>query len=247
MIGRTIISLLFLSSCIDPIDTFTQTTAEPVFQGSDKLWAHRVNDPDEANNKLNDFNGIEIDLVFEETEGMFDVRHDIDGSKSNHTLNMYFHQLANASQFYYWLDLKNLDPKNKAGVTQRLNLILDKYDLRDNVIVESKDGASLGYLGQSRIKTSFWVTAFRYNLNDPAASSSEAQDIAKVLQQYKFNALSAHYPMVEFLTYHFPKASIHIWTNGLSSEEDKQLIRGFSRIKNIKVILVDYHQNFLNT
>ncbi len=245
MYPRILIFFLLLSSCIEPIDTFKLTTAKPVFDGANKLWAHRVNNPDEANMRLMRFYGIELDMFFEEENEVFDIRHDNDAPKSGLTLDLYFDQVFNEGMYYYWLDLKNLNPKNEPAITKRLDLLLDKYDLRNQVIVESKDAASLSLIGKSEIKTSYWVTAIKYNLEDPAASSSEAQAIAKELQQYKFNALSAHYQMVEFLTYHFPLATIHIWTNGLDTEEDKQLIRYFAKNKNIRVILVDYDRNFL--
>ena len=42
----------------------------------------------------------------------------------------------------------------------------------------------------------------------------------------------------------FPKMNIHLWTNGLKTEEDKALIKDLAKNKNIKVIIVDYPYNF---
>lgn len=52
--------------------------------------------------------------------------------------------------------------------------------------------------------------------------------------------------MVEFVVYYFPEKVIHIWTNGLITEENKELIRKYATHQSIKVILVDYSNNFLN-
>jgi RNase H-fold protein (predicted Holliday junction resolvase) len=50
--------------------------------------------------------------------------------------------------------------------------------------------------------------------------------------------------MYETMHRFFPKMNIHLWTNGLKTEEDKALIKDLAKNKNIKVIIVDYPYNF---
>jgi hypothetical protein len=50
---------------------------------------------------------------------------------------------------------------------------------------------------------------------------------------------------VDFYCRKFPIYNLHCWTIGLKNEEDKLKIIELSEIDNVKVILVDFDDNFL--
>ena len=45
------------------------------YNSDNKLWAHRVLNPNDAKNLSNEFNGVEIDVFFNSTLNCFDVKH----------------------------------------------------------------------------------------------------------------------------------------------------------------------------
>jgi hypothetical protein len=53
------------------------------------------------------------------------------------------------------------------------------------------------------------------------------------------------YSSVSFYLKKFPNYPIHCWTNGMVNENDKLKIEDLSNIKNVKVILIDFKENFL--
>ena len=73
-----------------------------------KIWAHRVNTPEEANTKLKKFDGIEVDLVYDTFTGEVFIGHDIDRNMMELTFRQYIQQINNPRKAYCWLDVKNL-------------------------------------------------------------------------------------------------------------------------------------------
>ena len=58
-----------------------------------KLWAHRVLNPNDAKNLSNEFNGVEIDVFFNSKLNCFDVKHH--GDFSEITLARYIKKTLN--------------------------------------------------------------------------------------------------------------------------------------------------------
>ena len=78
--------------------------SQAIFNNPDKLWAHRVLDYNDVNNKYADFSGVEVDVFFELNQNIFDVRHH--GSFKGNTLLDYLKNI-NDNELYFWVDLKN--------------------------------------------------------------------------------------------------------------------------------------------
>lgn len=211
---------------------------------TNKLWGHRINTAEEANDWLGEFPGIEIDLVYESSLHVLDVRHGVDDPYTNNPLEDYFGDISNATDYYYWLDLKNLDDTNCDTIIKRLNYIIDKYNIRQNVILEARDCELLDKFTKNGIYTSYWIPHFSdgYTNKD---TIDFVVDIGDNLLRYEVNALSASYKMYWFLDEYFSNCNIHLWTNGLESSEDKLIIEELAKNDNVKVILVDYTSNFL--
>ena len=66
-------SFLYLLFYLLPI---YKSNSKAIFNNSQKLWAHRVLDYNDVNNKYADFKGVELDVFFETDKRVFDVRHD---------------------------------------------------------------------------------------------------------------------------------------------------------------------------
>ena len=126
-----------------------------------------------------------------------------------------------------------------------MKMIIEKYNLKKRIIVESDKADLLASFLLSDIYTSYWIPDVSENLIDYFAEKELIDDLETILDKYQFNAISAHYNMLSFLEKYLKRYNCHIWTNGLISEQDKQKIQNFASKQNIKVILVDYDTNFL--
>ena len=102
-----------------------------------KLWLHRCNSLEKLQEQSERFRNVELDLVFRETTGRFDVTHDLD-TTFHLGLRPYI-QHAARRHGRLWLDVKNLTPANAAAALARLDSLCAECGLKpDSLIVESR-------------------------------------------------------------------------------------------------------------
>ncbi|NTW33967.1 MAG: hypothetical protein HGB12_15350 [Bacteroidetes bacterium] len=209
---------------------------------NDKLWGHRVNTAKDAIITLQNFNGVETDVFYFNETDEYQTGHD---SPSGISLDSFFDSIPNPSKYFYWMDFKNLSKNNASNSANKMRHIIDKYHLNNKVIVESSAADLLEYFKQKNIFTSYWITDISDNdfqfLNELALKNR----IHNKIKKHHFTAISAYYKMYPFLKKYFSNYNIHLWTNGLNTESDKDKIRKLSYRHDVKVILVDYTDNFL--
>lgn len=217
-----------------------------IYEADNKLWAHAMNSVDTALKRIDEFQGIELDVVFEKENGTFNVRHNVERASSNIYLKEYLEMIdAKNDKIYYWIDFKNLNRDNLKEATIRLQEIISKRNLANRMIVESFMATEVVELNKSGIRTSFWIP--HLDANSTKADSARAFSlIDDVIKSGCFNALSAHYKMLQFLHEFYPENNIHLWTNGLITGQDKSVISELHAQKDVKVILVDYPKNFID-
>ena len=203
-----------------------------------------MNDPESAEECLKEFSGIELDVVYEPSTGRFNIRHDVEAELSPYFLDDYIDTLSNPQETYMWLDMKNLNWFYITDIAEKLDKILTDRNMKSRCIVESFNSKELFEMNKKGFYTSYWAPHLYVE--------ATTEDTIKCLEtlemnfkNYKFNAISAHHPMYEFLNEHYPNMVYHLWTNGLEAEWEKDIIREFSEKENIKIILVDYKDNFL--
>ncbi len=239
------IIVVLISSC-EKDNTFNMRKYNPPTAIYDfpenKLWKHRVNTASEANEALKEFNGIELDVFYMDNENEFQTGHDFPTGIS---LDSYFDSIANCSQYYYWIDFKNLNSTNAFESVEEMKSIIAKYNLQDKIIVENSFPELLALYKISGIFTSLWIPDISEDFISSIAQNNLYEDLELILSNYQFDAISAHYNMFPFMEKYFRKYNCHIWTNGLTTENDKQQIINIATKANIKVILVDYDINFL--
>ena len=131
------------------------------YDGHDRLWAHRVNTLDRLKQASQIFSGVELDLVFmqEDTETWFDVSHPPD-NPTGLRLNTYLSEVVRLnSKIGLWLDIKNLNAKNKSAVLERLRELIATHGLQDNtIIIESQDYHSLPHISEGGLYTSYYIS-----------------------------------------------------------------------------------------
>jgi hypothetical protein len=208
-----------------------------IYNHSQKLWAHRVLDFNEVNEKFNNFNGVEVDVFFENYKGTFDVRHH--GKYKGNTLLEYFNNI-NHNEVFFWIDLKNLDKSNVKNVLNRLNVITENSVKKKQIIIESKNIELLDKLQDEGYFISYWLPSFNV-----FRSPYEVFKVKANLIKFSPNAISCSHHNVDFYSRKFPSYNLHCWANGLKNEEDRLKIIELSERDNVKVILVDFDDNFL--
>ena len=226
--------------------TGNYSTSQAIYDNHhSKLWYHRANTIDIAIEALKEYPGIEIDVVFESDQDIYFVQHDINHPNQGVSLDFFFRGIYNSKDHYYWIDFKNLNETNAAAALHRMEYLIRKYQVDDKLIVESPNAEALGIFARAGVYTSFWAP--------PATHPEYNEDISNALaviehglKEYGFNALSGDYTNYKFLNKYFPDSNIHIWTNGLKTEKDKKIIKELALKDNIKIILVDYKNNFLD-
>ncbi len=230
-----IISLILfsISSCRDGIeDGFSYP--------KHKVWAHRVNSPEQANLKMKSFDGVEIDLAYDKVSGELYVSHDVEKGKMNLTFRQFLQQLENPAKTHYWLDLKNLWD-NTEGICDTISNLARLYGFENKFFVESWSAKSLKIAKEKGLTTSLWVG----NVCDGRAIDTLAwkEKLSKDIEKCNPDALSAEFRMWRLLVEHFPDKNIHLWhTPAKYNEENVKLTRDMCRDKHVKVVLVDYDE-----
>jgi len=228
------LSFLYLLFYLFPI---YKGNSKAIFNNSQKLWVHRVLDYNDVNNKYADFKGVEVDVFFETEKRVFDVRHH--GKYRGKTLLDFLNNI-NDNELFFWIDLKNLNNKNVLAVVERLNELIESGVNKEHLIIESKNIKLLEILQIENFYVSYWLPSF--NL---FRSMYEVFQVKDNLIKYKPNAISCSYHHVDFYSRKFPNFNLHCWTNGLEEGKDNLKIKKISLRNNVKVILVDFENNFL--
>lgn len=209
----------------------------PMFDNQDKLWAHRVLDTVEVNKVSKDFLGVEIDVFYDSTNNILDVRHH--GEFQDKSFETFLNNI-NKKDLYLWVDLKNLNANNLNSVIEKFKEISKNNNLQDFMIIESKEIELLSQLKIEGFKISYWLPSFNF-----FKSIYSVFKVKKNIKKYQPDAISCPHYYVDFYSKKFPHYNLHCWTNGLISEEDKKIIKKIVRRKNVKVVLTDFKTNFL--
>jgi len=129
------------------------------------VWSHRgvhtnapENSPEAVRIAIDQgFTGVELDVFYDEGKGLV-VSHDQPYKKVNGQLVLLKDMLSQfGTQLDYWIDLKNLDRKNRASIEEALlSMTEDNEELRAGLFIESSKGKDLKYLSKS-FNCIYWV------------------------------------------------------------------------------------------
>jgi uncharacterized protein YqfB (UPF0267 family) len=204
---------------------------------SQEVWSHQNNKIEIAQENAKKFQGIEIDLVYDNRINALNVRHDIESAVTDINLSDVI-QATYSTQCKYWLDIKNLSSTNVEKVLKELELISTTFpSFKNRTIIESHQPKELSLLGQNGFYTSYWVPHYE----DKVISYFKFFIRTKpVLLRREFNALSAHKSMLSFLKLFYPRHNFHIWTHDFAKEELIPATKELLINHQVKVLLIDY-------
>ncbi len=212
------------------------------YNNEDKVWSHRglsINLPENSIESINaayenEFKGVEVDIRFISELNKFFLSHDeLKNTDSLTSLDSLFSKVNNS--LYFWLDLKNLDNKNKKKVLNRLNDITQKYNNKNKIIIENRDAPALQLLAKNGYYTSLW-------LKDPYPKNPIRFLYNNILNKiklflYSFNAVSFDSKYLNQQTLKiYNNCNIHTWKIYTLNKND---IKSLKSISSVKIILFD--------
>ena len=213
-------------------------SSDVFYDNSNKLWAHRILDPQKVNDLKEEFIGYEIDVFFNNDKNIFDVRHH--GVTNDIDLVTFLNEIENLHLIKFWIDFKNLNSSNVESAIFTLDKIALEFDVKSNIIIESKNINLLSAFKLKGFFISYWLPSFHI-----FKSVFNILNIRDDLRKYKPNAISMPYSSVLFYSKKFPNYPLHCWTNEMTSDLDKIKIKKLSKKNNVKIILTDFKNNFL--
>tara|TARA_B110000093_G_scaffold23035_1_gene21391 strand:+ start:15407 stop:16129 length:723 start_codon:yes stop_codon:yes gene_type:complete len=213
-------------------------SSDVFYDNSNKLWAHRILDPQKVNDLKEEFIGYEIDVFFNNDKNIFDVRHH--GVTNDIDLVTFLNEIENLHLIKFWIDFKNLNSLNVESAIFTLDKIALEFDVKSNIIIESKNINLLSAFKLKGFFISYWLPSFHV-----FKSVFNILNIRDDLRKYKPNAISMPYSSVLFYSKKFPNYPLHCWTNEMTSDLDKIKIKKLSKKNNVKIILTDFKNNFL--
>ena len=226
---------LFLSFYFSPI--YSVLDSYFFYDIDDKLWAHKVLEEEKAYNRLKQFNGLEIDVFFDNEANCFYIRHhDI---LNNQTLEDFLTNI-DESDIYYWIDFKNIEDIEIDLAVNRMIYLNSVFSIKDRIIIESKNIILLSYFKKSNFNVSYCVPTFKYY-----KSPFNIYQIKAELIRYQPDAISCDYKSVDFYSNKFPNYSLLCWTNDLDLQNDSHIVYELCEKKNVRIVLTDSEINLL--
>lgn len=172
------------------------------FAENKKIWVHAAYRDFDAD-ILQQNNGIEIDIFIKingEDTKLF-VNHDL--AEGDNLTNLIGKLKGQKSDYYYWLDLKNLVASNAQKTLEKIVDILVYYKIpHEQVIVESSAPECLGIFTEKGFLTSYYlpdITHGEKNLNN------KLQNIIKNVESNNICAISSSISGYEIYGKVFPE------------------------------------------
>jgi len=207
----------------------------------DKIWGHRTNSIEKLKFGANFYRGIELDLVFIESENRFDVNHPPQTS-----INLPFSEYLNfieTNKKYrpkLWLDIKNFNDNNSNKILEQLLFLTKKYNYKnENIIVESTKPKGLLKFLEHHFRTSYYLPNSLYTLNK--------EELKKQLSLIKHNLtdknleLSFKFDNYKIIKQHFPDRAKNTWALSRLTILKTLQIREMLADPTIKTVLTRYH------
>ncbi len=202
----------------------------------DKIWAHRVNSIEKLQFTQHRYSGIELDLVFDEKTGTFDVNHP-PATSIDLTLDSFFSHYDSKNQGGIWLDFKNLNETNSESSLNRLLLLTEKYNLdKSKIIVESQQPEFLGDFENAGFKTSYYLPVFLNQLSEENLNI-KLLEIEQNIENNPTKAISTNIVDYEIIAKHFPNHTKYLWSidKTFTSRMFKNYFRNRRALKDPKV------------
>lgn len=207
-----------------------------------KVWKHHVNSIEELKDAKENFDGVEIDIFYVPEKNDIFVGHSYADSVNNLLFNDLLSSLGKARKMCYWLDFKYLNADNAEQAITALNIIADKYRIKDKLFIESWSPKALSVAKNNGFHTMLWVTSLSYKKYETHEDTVNLlNNIRHNINNLKPDAISCVSAMFPILCDSFPEQTIHFWdTPKKYTPENVEFTRKICQRENVKIVLVDY-------
>ncbi len=218
---------------------------------SARIFPHRVNSIGKLHDIWRDgFRSFEVDIIYNDHSGSFQVGHDKPGSINLENLLLSIDYI-NIQRI--WLDMKIITNHNYMGIIKRLEYLNDKYYIKDKVILEF--GMTLPLIkifSENGWHTSYYLPTneiLKYlNHNDKKSLINIASQTARQSKEQKLSAISFDIRLNTFVRkYLEPLISsdivYHTWLGPKLRSinfQSKLLNNNLYSNKRVKTILIPY-------
>lgn len=214
----------------------TSCTHSPILPKSDKIWLHRANRIEKAQQFQYDYAGLEIDVFFDDSTGTFFVKHDAT-APSDTPLEQWCQALDNRSNLGLWFDFKNLNERNCDAASSRLALLRERYQLNGTLYVESAAYHQLQAFRNAGFLTSFYLPEFDNQQEGSELCLHHVETIQDAIDS-GVDALSGTELQYDFIKEHFPEQSLLIWTVRIEPEYQRKVFDHVGGDHLVKVLLL---------
>ena len=205
---------------------------------AERIWVHRVNTIERLRIVQDKFQGMELDVVFE--NGKLDVRHP-PAVSIGLSIDDYFSNVKNIGKHYFWIDLKEYTDGKEHELIQYLNKITNRFGNKKNLIIESPDQKILNLFD----KADFLTTRYLPDISSIPYENSE-KEMYKLAEDLKRNntfAISQSLDNYTLMADHFGWCNKLLWISGIDWKNEREHARILNLIKKdstIKICLVGY-------
>lgn len=171
-----------------------------------KIWAHRVNSIEKYSEAQNKYTGVELDIVYDSINNIFDVNHP-PAKSIGLNLKSFFKSKKEGGNFNIWLDYKNLNKYNFKESAKKLEEISSSLKINfGNIIVESSNPIYLLEFSKRGFKTSYYLPATISTYNDERISRER-----KIIDSNNLDYISSNFTDYNFIKENFPNKKLLTW------------------------------------
>ncbi|MBL4703757.1 MAG: phosphoethanolamine transferase [Flavobacteriales bacterium] len=208
-----------------------------------KILCHRVNGIERLQEVKDEFDGFEIDLMYQPSTKSFDVNHP-PAKSIGLPLDELIGSLENPDHYYYWLDMKNLDTLSAITAATQLNSIGKEYNITNRIVVESPNLEALRPFSTQGFYTSFYLP-FLQDLTDSKLHQT-VDSLSMLMQHFQPSCVSQKFGAYPLLSAYFPKCDKLTWDlhyNWKINADRKEIEAIIIRENHLKLFLVRYETN----
>lgn len=197
-----------------------------------KVWLHRANDIAKAQKFQYKYEGLEIDVYFDDSLHSFIIKHDFgnpqkDATNPGYEISQWADSLSNIENIGLWLDFKNLSDSNKNAALKKLIELRKQYNLKGKIYVESNNFNCLPIFVDEDFAVSYYIPYFSLPL-DSIKENRIATEINQAIHQTGITTISGYDYQYEFMKKHFPSLRKLLW---VTSFEESQQEKGLTILK----------------
>lgn len=183
----------------------------------DGVWLHRANEIAKAQYFQCKYEGLEIDVHFDDSLKTFIIKHDFgnnakDDRNPGYPIEMWCDSLSRISEINLWFDFKNLSQSNKIDALKCLQNLRKKYSMNGKIYVESNAHECLSIFQDSGFNTSYYIPYYELPI-DSVSENRVISEIANAVEHSNLVTISGYDYQYPLMKTNFPTLRKLLWVD----------------------------------